>query len=80
MDLMLDVLRKSGGSAVAVTEEEIARAMEEVGRYEGVFASPEGAAAYAALDQLVAEERLAPDDTVVLLNTGSGVKYMEWFD
>jgi threonine synthase len=80
MDLMLEVLRKSGGSAIAVTEEEITRAMEEIGGCEGVFASPEGAATFAALGQLAAEERLAPDDTVVLLNTGSGLKYLEWFD
>jgi threonine synthase len=75
--LILDILKKSGGVALAVTDDQITDAVREWGRVEGVFAAPEGAAALAAYRKLRASTFFGPDDTVVLFNTGSGLKYLD---
>jgi len=75
--LILDAINQSGGTALAVSDDEIALAMRELAATEGLFAAPEGAATYAAFKQLVAENFLHPSDRVVLFNTGSGLKYPE---
>ncbi|HJP91600.1 MAG TPA: threonine synthase [Pyrinomonadaceae bacterium] len=77
--LILDALRKSGGAAVAVTDEELIAATREIGALEGVFCAPEGAACLPALRQLIETGEVSSTDRVVLFNTGSGVKYMESF-
>jgi threonine synthase len=77
--LMLDALRKSGGGAIAVTDDAMLSSTREVGAAEGVFVAPEGAACYAALKQLLATGQIAPTETIVLFNTGSGLKYLECF-
>ncbi len=77
--LILDALRQSGGTAVAVTDEELIAATREIGAAEGIFCAPEGAACLPALRVLVEEEFVNPGDRVVLFNTGAGVKYMESF-
>ena len=78
--IILDILRKSGGVAIAVSEEEIADAVRHWARVEGVFAAPEGAAALAAYRKLRDSCFFDTDDTVVLFNTGSGLKYLDTFD
>ena len=75
--LILDILNKSGGVALAVTDEEIMDALRHWARVEGVFAAPEGAAALAAYRKLRDRGFFAPDDSVVLFNTGSGLKYLD---
>jgi threonine synthase len=75
--LILDILKKSGGVALAVTDEEIMDALRQWARVEGVFAAPEGAAALAAYRKLRASSFFGPDDSVVLFNTGSGLKYLD---
>jgi threonine synthase len=75
--LILDILRQSGGAAVAVTDQEITDALRHWARVEGIFAAPEGAAALAAYRKLRESEFFAPDDTVVLFNTGTGLKYLD---
>jgi len=75
--LILDILKKSGGVALAVTDDEIMDALRQWARIEGVFAAPEGAAALAAYRRLRASSFFSPDDTVVLFNTGSGLKYLD---
>jgi len=75
--LILDILRKSGGVALAVTDDEIMDALRHWARVEGIFAAPEGAASLAAYRKLRANGFFGPDDTVVLFNTGSGLKYLE---
>jgi threonine synthase len=75
--LILDILKKSGGIAIAVTDEEIMDALRQWAKAEGVFAAPEGAAALAAYRKLRASEFFSTDDTVVLFNTGSGLKYLD---
>jgi threonine synthase len=75
--LILDILKKSGGVAIAVTDDEIMDALRHWARVEGIFAAPEGAAALAAYRKLRDKGFFAPEDTVVLLNTGSGLKYLD---
>jgi len=78
--LILDILKKSGGVALAVSDDEIMDALRQWARVEGVFAAPEGAAALAAYRKLRASTFFGPDDTVVLFNTGSGLKYLDVID
>jgi threonine synthase len=75
--IILDILKQSGGTAVAVSEQEIFQAVEEWASREGVFAAPEGAACLAAYKTLLAQGFLKPADKVVLFNTGSGLKYVD---
>jgi len=75
--LILKVVRDSGGTALEVSDQEIVEAMSDMGRREGVFAAPEGAATWAALTRLIADRLVRPDERIVLLNTGSGIKYPE---
>jgi threonine synthase len=75
--LILDILKKSGGIALAVSDEEIMDALRHWAKVEGVFAAPEGAAALAAYRKLRANEFFSAADTVVLFNTGSGLKYLD---
>ena len=77
--LILDALRNSGGTAVAVTDEELIAATREIGAAEGVFCAPEGAACLPALRKLMETGEVRQGERVVLFNTGSGVKYMESF-
>ena len=77
--LILDALRASGGTAIAVTDKELINATKVIGAAEGIFCAPEGAACLPALQKLMADGSVKPDDRVVLFNTGSGVKYLESF-
>jgi threonine synthase len=78
--LILDALRSSGGTAVAVDDVDILNAIQLCGRQEGIFLCPEGAACIPALRRLVLENRVGRDEIVVLFNTGTGLKYLEVFD
>ena len=75
--LMLRAIRDSGGAAIAIPDDEMRRWTPVVGCDTGVFCAPEGAATAAAVDALVRAGTLGPDDSVVLFNTGSGLKYVE---
>ena len=75
--LILDILKKSAGTAVAVTDQEILEAVRHWARVEAVFAAPEGAAALAAYRKLRASAFFKPEDKVVLFNTGTGLKYLD---
>jgi threonine synthase len=75
--LILDILKKSGGIAIAVSDEEIMDALRHWAKVEGIFAAPEGAAALAAYRKLRANEFFSAHDSVVLFNTGSGLKYLD---
>jgi len=77
--IMLDILRKSGGTAVSVTDDELIAAVKEIGSAEGIFAAPEGAACLPALKRLLADGDVRMDDRVVIFNTGCGLKYLEAF-
>jgi threonine synthase len=73
--LILRALRESGGTAVAVSDKEMIEAAREMGRTQGIFACPEGAATLVAFRRLRSEGWIGDNETVVLFNTGSGLKY-----
>jgi len=75
--LILEIVRESGGTVAAVTDDEIFGSLKDWGRQEGILLSPEGAAATAAYDRLVGTGFLKAEDRVVLFNTGSGNKYTD---
>ncbi|HEY8563649.1 MAG TPA: threonine synthase [Pyrinomonadaceae bacterium] len=77
--LILDALRASGGTAVAVTDEDLIEAVGAIGAAEGVFCAPEGAACLPALRELIEKDLVEENETVVIFNTGAGVKYLECF-
>ena len=75
--LILEIVRASGGTALALTDDQIFASLKDWARHEGLLLSPEGAAATAAYDHLLATGFLRPEDRVVLFNTGSGNKYTD---
>jgi threonine synthase len=75
--LMLRAIRETGGTAVAVSEEDLMDGMLELAGTEGCFACPEGGATLAALRRLRASGEVKRGDRVILFNTGSGLKYPE---
>src|ERR1700736_1335686 len=75
--LILEILRKSSGIALAATDAEIMDAFRHWARVEGIFAAPEGAASLVAYRKLRARGFFSADDKVVLFNTGSGLKYLD---
>ncbi len=77
--LILDALRASNGTAISVTDDELIKAVREIGAAEGLFCAPEGAACLPALRKLVEQNLVGENETVVIFNTGSGVKYLEAF-
>jgi threonine synthase len=77
--LILEALRASRGTAIAVTDDELLAGVREIGAAEGLFAAPEGGACLPALKFLIERGEVKPDDRVVLFNTGAGVKYLEAF-
>lgn len=78
--LILDALRASNGTAVAVSDEELLAAVKEIGAAEGIFTAPEGAACLPALRKLIERGEVDLNERVVIFNTGAGVKYLEAFE
>ncbi|HXL86437.1 MAG TPA: threonine synthase [Gemmatimonadaceae bacterium] len=78
--LILDAIRDSGGTAIAVTDEALIEGARELARTEGIFASPEGGACVPGVRQLLARGEVKADEKVVLFNTGSGIKYLDLFE
>ncbi|MCX7780399.1 MAG: threonine synthase [Negativicutes bacterium] len=73
--LVLDAIYKTNGCAVAVDDAEILRDQAELAAKEGLFICPEGAANITALKKLIASGWVKPEEKVVMLNTGTGLKY-----
>ena len=73
--LILRAVRESKGFAIAVTDEKISAALNEVAREEGLLLCPEGAATYAAYKQSLADGRVTKHDRVMLFNCATGLKY-----
>jgi threonine synthase len=78
--LILNAIRESGGTAIAVTDDELVAGAKELARTEGIFAAPEGGACVPAVRKLLERGDIKPDEKVVLFNTGSGIKYIDVFD
>lgn len=75
--LILDIVRQSGGTCVAVGDRAALEAGARLARLDGVFAAPEGAACVAAAERLYASGFLKADERVLIYNTGAGLKYLE---
>lgn len=73
--LVLDVIKRSGGTALSVADEDIVEALHDVAELEGLYISPEGAATVAAVRRLVREGALREDERVVAFNTAIGIRY-----
>jgi threonine synthase len=73
--LVLDALRQTGGTSIAVTDQELLLAQQQLACNEGIFVCPEGAACFAAVNTLRSAGWLQGNETVVVLNTGTGIKY-----
>jgi threonine synthase len=75
--LMLRILRESGGTALSIPDAAMVDGMRRLGSSEGISAAPEGGAALAALDRLLAAGKISSDDVIVLFNTGGALKYLD---
>jgi threonine synthase len=75
--LILASVRESGGTALAVSDEESLDAGIDLATDDGIFAAPEGAACMAALKKLLASGFLKTEEKIVIYNTGAGLKYLE---
>jgi threonine synthase len=75
--VILQVLRDSNGSSVSVSDDDILSALREIASHEGLFIAPEGAALWHAFKVLNRSGWIREGETVLLLNTGSGYKYLE---
>ncbi|HEY9526807.1 MAG TPA: threonine synthase [Anaerolineales bacterium] len=76
--LILQNIYDSQGTAVAVSDESILESQKQLAGMEGIFAAPEGAATLAALKELIRQGWVRPEEKIVLFNTGSGLKYLDY--
>jgi len=75
--LVLDAVRSSGGTAIAVSDADLLDAGIQLASDEGLFVAPEGAACVVALEKLLASGFLKSSERIVIYNTGAGLKYLE---
>jgi len=75
--LILEAIRESGGTALTVTDQEMVSGIRDMASSEGIFPCPEGAATLVALQKMLNGGSFNRDETIVLLNTGSGLKYLD---
>jgi threonine synthase len=79
--LILRAIRESGGTALTVSDQEMLNYTKIMGQYTGIFPAPEGAACLAAQVKLLETGWIKPEESVVLFNTGTGLKYAHlWAD
>ncbi|HZY78595.1 MAG TPA: threonine synthase [Cyclobacteriaceae bacterium] len=74
--MILRVLKESGGRPIGIAEGDIVEAQKEVGRREGLFIAPEGAALFVGLKKMIASNEIRTNEKILVLNTGSGYKYI----
>ena len=77
--VILDILEKSGGGAIAVSDAELIRDAREMSAKTGVCACPEGGACLSAYRKILEGGVVQPEETAILFNTGTGLKYSEAF-
>lgn len=75
--MMLRVIEQSQGLAIGISEQEMLEGLRELAKHEGLFVAPEGAALWMATRKLVSKGTIGKEEHILLLNTGSGQKYME---
>jgi threonine synthase len=74
--LILDIIKKSNGLAISVSDSEMEKGVTDLARYEGIFAAPEGGAALIAVQELIDGQYVSRDENIVVFNTGSAYKYL----
>ncbi|MDB4919741.1 threonine synthase [Mucilaginibacter sp.] len=75
--VILRVLRETNGAAITIGDQEMNAAVKEIARHEGMLVAPEGAALWQAYKKLKATQWIKPGEKVLMINTGSGYKYLE---
>ena len=70
-------MKKTKGTMIAVEDDKILQSVKSMGQLEGIFAEPSGAAGFAGLQELLGNGTVQPDETVVIIVTGSGLKDVE---
>ena len=75
--LVIRAVRESGGTALTVTDEQMVDSVRNMSKYEGIFPAPEGGATLSALELLLDSGEVGRDERIVLLNTGSALKYLD---
>ncbi|MDG0866138.1 threonine synthase [Candidatus Lucifugimonas marina] len=75
--LVIRAVRESGGTALTVTDDQMVDSVRDMSSFEGIFPAPEGGATLSALQLLLDSGEIGKDERVVLLNTGSAVKYLD---
>ena len=73
--MVLDTVRESHGAAIAVEETQIIPWQKTVAAHEGLMICPEAATCVGALEKLVAEKKVSPNERIVIFNTAAGQKY-----
>ena len=75
--IILDVIRSTSGTAISVNDLQIEIALKEIAKKEGMLIAPEGAALWVAYQQLIDTNWILSYEKVLMLNTGTGYKYLE---
>lgn len=76
-DLIIETLHESNGTAIAVSDAAMIKAVKEIAKEEGLLIAPEGAALFTALLKLIDDGFIKRNEKILVLNTGSGYKYLE---
>ncbi|MGW8122800.1 threonine synthase [Roseivirga echinicomitans] len=76
-DMIHRVVKESGGTSVTVSEQEMIDGVKEIAKHEGMLVAPEGAALWKAIPKLIASKEISRDEKIMMINTGSGYKYLE---
>ncbi|TKT87493.1 threonine synthase [Dyadobacter frigoris] len=74
---ILEILKESNGFAISVSEQELLDGVKTLSKREGLFVAPEGGALIPAMKKALENKWVSRDETILLLNTGSGYKYAE---
>ena len=75
--LVLDAVRESGGKVMVVSDKSMIKSVELLSQFEGIFSAPEGGATLSALQKLIITGEISNDMNIVLMNTGTSLKYIE---
>lgn len=78
--IILRILRESGGTALEVPDRELMKAAKHMAAAEGLFVAPESAATLLAFQKLMQQGKIDRDETVLLISTGSGMKYIHLWE
>ena len=76
-DMIHRVVKESGGTSVTVSEQEMVDGVKEIAKQEGLLVAPEGGALWKAIPKLIERGEISRDEKILMINTGSGYKYLE---